>query len=159
MSKEHYIEELHKQLQEIMERPVTLGRAEEVTVYVDAICSLDKLGEDHLRGAAKEMDFTEADAKAWAARMQNADGTNGPHWTMEQTDTYARAVDAHVDRDIFWAAMNMTYSDYYGVATKYGLDRAEFYADLAKAFLMDKDAGGPDEKIAGYYHGVVLRRK
>ena len=55
--------------------------------------------------------------------------------------------------------MNMMYSDYYGVAAKYGLDRPEFYADLAKAFLMDKDAGGPEEKMAGYYHGVVLRGK
>ena len=51
--------------------------------------------------------------------------------------------------------MNVMYSDYYGVAAKYGLDRPEFYADLAKAFLMDKDAGGPEEKMAGYYHGVA----
>ena len=35
--------------------------------------------------------------------------------------------------------MNVMYSDYYGVAAKYGLDRPEFYADLAKAFLMDLD--------------------
>ena len=53
--------------------------------------------------------------------------------------------------------MNVMYSDYYGVAAKYGLDRPEFYADLAKAFLMDKDAGGPEEKMAGYYYGVVKR--
>ena len=26
-----------------------------------------------------------------------------------------------------------------------------------KAFLMDKDAGGPEEKMAGYYYGVVKR--
>ena len=31
----------------------------------------------------------------------------------------------------------------------------KFYADLAKAFLMDKDAGGAEAKMAGYYHGVV----
>lgn len=157
MGKEHYIEELHKQLQEIMERPVTLGRAEEVTVYVDAICALDKLGENHFHGAAKEMDFTEADAKAWAAKMSNEDNTKGPHWTMDQADTYARAVDAHVDRDIFWAAMNMVYSDYYGVASKYGLDRAEFYADLAKAFLYDKDGPGPERKLMEYYEHIVLQ--
>ena len=51
--------------------------------------------------------------------------------------------------------MNMMYSDYYGVAAKYGLDRPEFYADLAKAFLDDKDAGGPEQKIAAYYHGIA----
>ena len=54
--------------------------------------------------------------------------------------------------------MNVMYSDYYGVAAKYGLDRPEFYADLAKAFLMDKDAGGAEAKMAGYYHGIVLRK-
>ena len=62
-------------------------------------------------------------------------------------------------RHCTWStALNVMYSDYYGVAAKYGLDRPEFYADLAKAFLMDKDAGGAEEKMAGYYHGVVLRK-
>lgn len=153
MGKEHYIEALKEQLHEIMERPVTLGRAEEVVVYSDAICALRRMdGHDEAEG------FTEDDAKAWTAKMENEDDTKGPRWTMEQTDTFAKAVDAHLDRDIWWAAMNMKYSDYYGVAKKYGLDRPEFYADLAKAFLMDKDAGGPEAKMAGYYHGVVLRK-
>lgn len=51
----------------------------------------------------------------------------------------------------------MMYSDYYGVAAKYGIDRPEFYDDLAKAFLMDKDAGGAEAKMAEYYHGIVKR--
>ena len=38
------------------------------------------------------------------------------------------------------------------------LDRPEFYADLAKAFLMDKDSGGEEAKMAGYYHVVVARK-
>ena len=42
-----YIKELKKQLQEVMERPASLGRAEEVTVYADAICALHKLGGEH----------------------------------------------------------------------------------------------------------------
>ena len=62
MGKEHYIEELKRQLHEIMERPVTLGRAEEVTVYADAICALRRMdGHDEAEG------FTEDDAKAWTA--------------------------------------------------------------------------------------------
>lgn len=48
-----YIEELKKQLQEVMERPASLGRAEEVTVYADAICALHKLGGDHFRESTK----------------------------------------------------------------------------------------------------------
>ena len=125
--------------------------------YADAICALHKLGDDHFREATKMMDFTEDDAKAWTTKMENEDGTTGPHWTMGQTDAVETASGIHVDRCLWWSAMNMMYSDYYSVATKYGLDRPEFYADLAKAFLMDKDAGGPEEKMNGYYHGVVQR--
>lgn len=158
MGKEHYIEELKKQLHEIMERPVTLGRAEEVTVYADAICALHKLGDDHFREDTEMMEFTKEDAEHWTAKMENEDGTKGAHWTMGQTDAVANVAGIHEKSCVWWAAMNMMYSDYYGVAAKYGLDRPEFYADLAKAFLMDKDAGGAEEKMAGYYHGVVLRK-
>ena len=152
MGKEHYIEALKEQLHGIMERPVTLGRAEEITVYADAICALHKL-EGHDEGEA----FTAEDAEHWTARMENEDGTTGPHWTMGQTDAVANVAGVHEKPCVWWAAMNMMYSDYYSVAAKYGLDRPEFYADLAKAFLMDKDAGGPEAKMAGYYHGVVKR--
>lgn len=158
MGKEHYIEQLKEQLHEIMERQVTLGRAEEITVYADAICALHKLDDDHFREATKMIEFTEDDAKAWTARMENEDGTTGPHWSMGQTDAVANVAGVHENSCVWWTAMNMMYSDYYGVAAKYGLDRPEFYADLAKAFLMDKDAGGAEEKMSGYYHGIVLRK-
>ena len=153
----HYIEELKRQLHEIMERPVTLGRAEEITVYADAICALHKLDDDHFRESTKMMEFTREDAEKWVSHMENEDGTTGPHWSTGQTDAVANVAGVHEKSCVWWAAMNMMYSDYYSVAAKYGLDRPEFYADLAKAFLMDKDAGGAEEKMAGYYHGVVLR--
>lgn len=38
---------------------------------------------------------------------------------------------------------------------RYGVDRPEYYADLAKEFLFDKDAGGPEQKIAAYYHSIA----
>lgn len=37
----------------------------------------------------------------------------------------------------------------------YGVNNAEFFADMARAFLFDKDAEGPGEKLAAYYHSVV----
>ena len=43
MGKEHYIEHLKEQMHEIMERQVTLGSAEEITVYADAICALRRM--------------------------------------------------------------------------------------------------------------------
>lgn len=155
MGKEYYIEQLKEQLHEIMEHPATLGRAEEVTVYADAICALHKMGS---REDGEDTEFTREDAEKWVSHMENEDGTTGARWTMEQTDAVANVAGVHVDKLTFWACLNMMYSDYYSVAAKYGLDRPEFYADLAKAFLMDKDAGGPEEKMAGYYHGIVLRK-
>ena len=157
MGKEHYIEELKRQMHEIMERQVTLGRAEEITVYADAICALQKLDDDHFRESTKMMEFTREDAEKWVMHMENEDGTTGARWTMEQTDAVANITGVNVKPCIWHTAMNMMYSDYYSVAAKYGLDRPEFYADLAKAFLMDKDSGGAEEKMAGYYHGIVLR--
>ena len=49
--------------------------------------------------------------------------------------------------------MNMMYSDYCGVARKYGIDNPEFYAHMSKAFLNDKDAG--PGKLAKYFEIVV----
>ena len=150
-----YVEKLYTKLHESMEKPVTLGSAEEVGLYAKTIRRLEKLDcrADEPDAAA----FDRETAMHWAEHMQNADGSTGPHWTMGQTDAVANITGVSVKSCVWWAAMNMMYSDYYGVAAKYGLDRPEFYADLAKAFLMDKDAGGPEEKMAGYYYGVVKR--
>ena len=135
MGKEHYIEQLKEQLHEIMERPVTLGRAEEVTVYADAICALRRMeGHDEAEG------FTEEDAKAWTAKMENEDGTTGPHWSMSQTDAVANITGVHVKSCVWWAVMNMMYSDYCQVAKRQSVDTPGFYADMAKAFLEDADA-------------------
>lgn len=155
MGKAHYIEQLKEQLHEVMERPVTLGRAEEVTVYADAICALHKLGDDHFREPTKMMEFTEADAHEWTARMENTDDTTGPHWPMEQTTAVMRAHGLHYDTAVWFAAMNMIYSDYFKTAKKHGVNTVEFFADMTDAFLDDKDAGTPGEKISAYYHSVA----
>ena len=152
-----YIEELKKQLQEVMERPASLGRAEEVTVYADAICALHKLGGDHFRESTKMTEFSREDAMRWAEHMQNADGTVGPHWTMDQTSAVADAsgIPHDIPRWAWGVTMNMMYSDYYDVARKFGVNVPEFYAELARAFLMDKDGPGPDEKLCAYYRCIA----
>lgn len=156
MGKAHYIGQLKEQMHEIMERPVTLGRAEEVTVYADAICALHKLGDDHFREATKMMEFTETDAHEWTARMENTDDTEGQHWPMEQTTAVMRSRGLHYDPAVWYAAMNMIYSDYFGVIHKHNVNYVDFYVDLTDAFLNDKDGGTPEEKISAYYHCVVL---
>ena len=104
MGKEHYIEHLKEQLHEIMERPVTLGRAEEITVYADAICALQKLDDDHFRESTKMMEFTREDAEKWVMHMENEDGTTGARWTMEQTDAVANITGVSVKSCVWWAA-------------------------------------------------------
>lgn len=155
MGKAHYIGQLKEQMHEIMERPVTLGRAEEVTVYADAICALHKLGDDHFREATKMMEFTETDAHEWTARMENTDDTEGQHWPMEQTTAVMRSRGLHYDPAVWYAAMNMIYSDYFGVIHKHNVNYVDFYVDLTDAFLNDKDGGTPEEKISAYYHCVA----
>lgn len=102
--------------------------------------------------------LTDSELHAWLQRMDNADGSTGQHWTKDQTASIAAAIGVtfdHVTAEEFCAAMNMMYSDYFPVGVKYGVDRPEFYADLAKAFLFDKDGPAPSEKLAEYYHEVV----
>ena len=90
--------------------------------------------------------------------MVNEDGTTGPHWGVDQTAAVAESMGMtweKVSRPCWWITMNMMYSDYSGVAEKYGVSIAEFYADMARAFLMDKDGPGAKKKLAAYYHGIV----
>ena len=156
MDKSNYIQRLHDEIAVLMERPVSLGRAEEICVYADTICALGRMQGEH--GSDGAADFTEADAKRWTEHMENSDGSRGPNWTLEQAAAVANSIGVHVDPWAWFAALNMEHSDNFGVAQKYGLDRPEYYADLAKAFLFDKDGGGPEAKIAGYYRGIVEPR-
>lgn len=80
--------------------------------------------------------------------MVNEDGTKGGHWTIEQTSNVARNAGISFDHfnEYDWNyVMNMMYSDYY----KAGNGNTNFYVELSKAFLMDKDA--PEGKALKYY--------
>lgn len=138
-----------------MEKPVTLGGAEEVGLYAKTISRLEKLDcrADEPDAAA----FDRETAIHWAEHMQNADGTVGPHWTMDQTSVVGDASGAGHDIPhwVFGVTMNMMYSDYYDVARKFGVNVPEFYAELARAFLMDKDGPGPEEKLCAYYRCIA----
>lgn len=96
----------------------------------------------------EKVKFDEHKAKEWVGRMKNNDGTTGEHFKAEQTEQMRNAHCPDCDKMEFWAAMNMMYSDYCDVAKKMNIDRPDFYAHMAKAFLMDKDAG--EDKMAKY---------
>ena len=140
-------------LEACMAEPVCSRSVGSCTMLMDALCKADKITME-----SEASTFTEDDARRWTEHMENDDGSMGAHWTLEQTTAVANSIGVHVDPWVWFAALNMEYSDNFGVAQKYGLDRPEYYADLAKAFLFDEDGGGPEAKIAGYYHGIVEPR-
>lgn len=148
-----YKAKLCEALEACMAEPVCSRSVGSCTMLMDALCKADKITIE-----SKASTFTEDDARRWTEHMENDDGSMGAHWTLEQTTAVANSIGVHVDPWIWFAALNMEYSDNFEVAQKYGLDRPEYYADLARAFLFDKDGGGPEAKIAGYYHGIVESR-
>lgn len=93
--------------------------------------------------------FNREMADTWVSKMKNDDGTRGPHWSMEQTKQVQAQRGIECDPLEFWVTMNMIYSDYCKAAKKANANTIDFYADMAKAFLDDKDA--PEDKLARYY--------
>lgn len=93
--------------------------------------------------------------EAWVAKMENADGSTGAHWTLEQTKQL-QAQGIGLDPVKLWVAMDMMYSDCFLAAEKAGIGKPDFYADMAKAFLTDKDAQ-PD-KLDRYCCAVAKRK-
>ena len=140
-----YIKKLRERLHELMERPVTLGNVEEVRLYAKTIRALEKLecGET----------FTKEDALYWVEHMENSDGTTGAQWTMDETSAMAKSMGVYLPACIWFAAVNMMRSDYCMVARKHGVDKPEFYADMAAACLDDEDAA--PNKAGRYYHCVA----
>lgn len=99
--------------------------------------------------------MTRETAMEWTREMQNADGSRGPHWTMEKTEEARNQRGIQCDPVKFYVAMNMMYSDYVKAAEKVNCSSMDFYAYMAKAFLDDKDAQ-PD-KLERYYRYIVER--
>lgn len=97
--------------------------------------------------------MTKDTAMEWVMQMKNADGTSGPHWTMEQTNQVMEQQHIDCDEVEFFVAINMMYSDYCKVAKRHNCSTMEFYAGMAKAFLEDKDA--QPEKLSRYYECIV----
>lgn len=93
------------------------------------------------------------EATEWVKSMENADGTTGEHYSMEQVDQIMEQQKIPLDKVEFYTAMNMMYSDYCKVAKKFNCSTPEFYACLAKAFLEDKDA--EKGKLKRYYECIV----
>ena len=100
-----------------------------------------------------EKKLTQEMAEEWMETLKNEDGKIGPHWTMEQTKQVMRQKGIEVEPVTFWVIMNVLYSDYCAVLKKHNVNTVDMYADLACAWIMDKDA--VKEKAGAYYMDVV----
>ena len=99
--------------------------------------------------------FNRQMAEDWVSRMQNADGTRGPHFSMEKAKEVMKQYNADCDPVEFWVVLNSLYSDYDQALKKNNASTLELYACLAKAWLEDQDA--VSNKLAAYYTYVVKR--
>lgn len=92
-------------------------------------------------------------AEKWVRSMKNADGSTGEKWSMEQAKQLMQQADIDAEPAEFYAVLNAVYSDYGKVAKKHKCDTIEFYVDMAKAWINDKDA--VRDKASAYYDCVV----
>lgn len=82
------------------------------------------------------------------SEMVNEDSTHGAHWTLKETNSVAASYGISFDKFNeydFYYTLNMIYSDYYGSVP----DDIKTYAEMAKKFLLDKDA--VEGKALNYY--------
>lgn len=65
--------------------------------------------------------FNEEHARKAVMKMENEDGTRGPHWSLEETSAlasqYGISLSGKFNRYDWFVALNMVYSDYYKVLT------------------------------------------
>lgn len=122
-----------------------------------AWASDDMRGDQHTyNDRTRYMPFSQKTAEEWTEKMKNADGSTGAHWTMEQVKQVMQQHNMDFDPAEFYAVVNSIYSDYCTVAKKHNVNTIDFYADMAKAWLDDRDA--VENKTAAYYECIVQHR-
>lgn len=109
---------------------------------------------DYYDGNAK---LSTKEIKKWEKELENADGSKGKKWEVDQIRQVAQQMNIHFDEyrpETLTAVANMLYSDYCKVL---GSDLM-MYVKLAKAFLEDDDfEGDPEEKVMLYYKCIVSK--
>ena len=102
--------------------------------------------------------FNEEQARKAVNKMENEDGTRGPHWSLEETTSLANqfgvSLNNRFNRYDWFVALNMIYSDYYKVLVNItNSNTPKHYVEFAKAWLNDKDI---DEGKMWYYYIYVM---
>lgn len=92
-------------------------------------------------------------AEEWMEQIQNEDGSRGAHWTIDQAKQVMAQRNIQGDPWTFWVVLNSLYADYCKVFQKHNINKMDLYADLANAWINDKDS--VEDKAAAYYMNVV----
>lgn len=118
-----------------------------------------QMTQHRLNSAQHHADFlTLEDAQEWVRSMRAADGSRGGRWkSMADVKPLAERMGITGEKEMveFFAVINAMYSDYCKVAKKHGVDKPEFYADLAKAWIHDEDA---EENKAMLYYDCIVKK-
>ena len=144
-----YKEELEAGIKKCMNNPVCERSANAIDSMVMCWTHINEM-ENMIK---KQFTFTPEKAEKWLMTMENEDGTTGAHWSLDATKKF-KPTNLDVSDWCWETTMNMMYSDYYSVAVAHGVNTPEFYADLAEAFLKDKDSKSKN-KLAAYYNCIV----
>lgn len=126
---------------------------------IDVLLKSDDSDEDDY-SSDEDCKLTPEKAEAWAAGMENSDGTNGAHWTIDQTTAVAEqngVMFDHITPTDWMITLNMIYSDYGKTLTSAGVTDVAVFAELAKDFLFDEDAVKPQKKLYYYYKYIVKK--
>lgn len=103
--------------------------------------------------------LTREKGEKWVKKMKGDDPqARGEMWSYEDAKTFAqeRGITPEGQEMVdFYVVLNMVYNDYCKVAKKYGVDTEDYYADLAHAWLYDKDGKPPTEKLMAYHKYVI----
>lgn len=102
--------------------------------------------------------FNEEHARKAVSKMENEDGSRGPHWSVEETTALANqhgvSLGNRFNRYDWYVALNMVYSDYYKVIVNItNSNNTKHFVEFAKAWINDKDI---DEGKMWYYYIYVM---
>ena len=144
---------LDEEIRKLEEKELTWQTCEKLSMLYDL--------KNHMEHECKEMHerhLTHEQAAKWVGSMKSDDPASpyGGKWTMEQIMPVATKYGVPTEGERFlelWAVMNAMYSDYYLVAKKHNVLTPDFFADLAMAFINDKDA--VKNKVEAYYEHIV----
>lgn len=132
-------EALEREIEWIKTCPAT---RENMRCYAALLTIRHRIGEDGKEEEHEHYRMTMDDARRWAEKMKNADGTSGPHWTIAQTEQVKRENGMRCNAAEFFAVMNAIYSDLCVALKECGISEhnTDCYAKLAHAWINDQDA-------------------